>query len=847
MLIATRLSAAGGRWLGVLAVGLMSLWGASLVLAPASVAHSRRHLAAADGDPGGCHLAGPYRHVIYIQFDNTHLTRDNSNVPSDLEQMPNLLNFLKGNGTVLNKQYTVLISHTAAGILSSLTGLYPDRMGMTESNGYDYYNHANPANPTYTSSFKYWTAPVASPVDTNPNMVNGDSGQPKTTPAPWVTYTRAGCDVGNVSVANTVLENAKAATFQSGPTDLYAAAKAGDTKLDPYSTSGFTTGEPITIDQGANQETATVDHVQGYYIYLTAPLQKSHAANVQVWGPSSPNYSGDLTTIFGPGSPQWQEGFDSQTAPYGSAAALKAQTDFEGIAVHCAKTAASVCANNTDAHTDPLPDEPGGYSGYRALFGAKYVDPAINGGAAAVNDINGNPITDSFGQPGFPGFDGMSAATTLGYVAQMQEKGIPVTYAYISDAHDNHSGSGAFGPGQAGYVAQLKAYDAAFGKFFQRLAADGINRHNTLFVVTSDENDHFAGPQVQNCDGVNIPCQYDTNSTQYDLTNGGAGWASPNTVPTWPPAKASGPVFGEVGYNLNWLLGSTIDNMGYDISFDSAPSFYINGQPQAVDGNGNVIVNPLLRDFERAAANLKAFDPYVDPHALSPVARYLVDAPTLQALHMINADPQRTMSFTMFSQPDYYFQTYSPCRRPSQGCVSKSYAWIHGDYANEIGQTWLGMVGPGVRDSGLNTTTWTDHTDIVPTMNALLGLHPDYTPDGRVITQALAPWAARGGNSESFQELGNIYKQLDAPYGAFAHSLIVASTNGIKSDNSTYLATEQAIQSLTSERDALVAQMRDVLNGGGWWHATEDRGGGRGALIRQGLDLLARAATLAGS
>ena len=38
-------------------------------------------------------------------------------------------------------------------------------------------------------------------------MVNGDSGTPKTTPAPWVSYTRAGCDVGNVSVANTVLEN----------------------------------------------------------------------------------------------------------------------------------------------------------------------------------------------------------------------------------------------------------------------------------------------------------------------------------------------------------------------------------------------------------------------------------------------------------------------------------------------------------------------------------------------------------------------------------------------------------------------------------------------------------------
>src|ERR1019366_3519321 len=82
-------------------------------------------------------------------------------------------------------------------------------------------------------------------------------------------------------------------------------------------------------------------------------------------------------------------------------------------------------------------------------------------------------------------------------------------------------------------------------------------------------------------------------------------------------------------YNLSWLLGNKIDNTGSDISFDSAPSFYINGQPQAVDATGNVVVNPVLRDFERAAANLKAFDPYLDATQLTPVARYLVDAPTL--------------------------------------------------------------------------------------------------------------------------------------------------------------------------------------------------------------------------
>jgi peptidoglycan/LPS O-acetylase OafA/YrhL len=35
-----------------------------------------------------CHLnsaRGEIQHVIYIQFDNTHLRRDNPNVPADLE------------------------------------------------------------------------------------------------------------------------------------------------------------------------------------------------------------------------------------------------------------------------------------------------------------------------------------------------------------------------------------------------------------------------------------------------------------------------------------------------------------------------------------------------------------------------------------------------------------------------------------------------------------------------------------------------------------------------------------------------------------------------------------------
>jgi hypothetical protein len=529
--------------------------------------------------------------------------------------------------------------------------------------------------------------------------------------------------------------------------------------------------------------------------------------------------------------------------------------------VHCSKGHSSVCAGSSSARTDLLPDEPGGYQGYQALFGAKYVDPAITKGAAAVDDVFGaTPVRDSFGQPGFPGFDGMSAANTLGYVAQMQEAGIPVTYAYISDLHDNHAGGGAYGPGEAGYVAALKTYDDAFAAFFARLASDGINKDNTLFIVTADENDHYAGQQAQNCDGVTTPCVYNTVASkpfhgQFDLTNGGQSVATWSGPATWPPAAENGPLVGEVGYNMTYLIGSAIDGIGYDISFDSAPSFYIDGQLQAVDASGNVVLNPVLRDFERTAANLKAFDPYVDATQLTPVGRFLVDAPTLKALHMIDADSQRTMSFTMFSQPDYYFQTTTPCSGKAQGCVNDGFAWIHGDYSNDIGQTWLGLVGPEVANDGLDTTTWTDHTDIVPTTNGLLGLTPDYQPDGRVITQVLASPDAQGGNGRSLTELGDLYKQLNAPYGDFAHSLIVASTNGIKADDATYLRTEQQIQALAAQRDALAQRMKDVLGGSdgqdGVDHARDGHGGSddeghREQLIHDGDSLLLQARKLAG-
>jgi len=717
----------------------------------AMLAASTPPLAAAAA--GSCHLnsaRGDIEHVIYIQFDNTHLRRDNPNVPSDLEQMPHLLNFIKSNGTLLTNDHTILISHTAGGILSSLSGLYPDRHGQTVSNSY--VRTSSTGGFSFPSSFGYWTEPVsAANTPTAFNMVAPDGSN---LPAPWVPFTRAGCDVGAIATANIVLEN---------------------------------TG-------------------------------------------TGPN--GDITKVFGNPSAQYSEALASSAAPAGTAARAKAQTDFVGFAVHCAQ-GSGVCATGQN---DVLPGEPNGYSGFKGLFGAQAINPFLTGQppSTPLTDLLGNPIADPFGQPGFPGFDGMSAAVSLAYVAAMQEKGIPVTYAYISDAHDFHGVSGnvhvAFGPGDAGYVAQLKAYDDAFAAFFARLAADGITQSNTLFVFTVDEGDHFAGVAKTGCDGVTIPCVY-----------------GPNEV-------------GEINSNIDLLIAhqfpalasqflGTAAPYAFTVHGDDAPPFYLARKAVMGVGGGPLAqTDPVTRDFERTVANLTAVNPYTAMTDRLMVR--MADQTGMKALHMFTTgDPARNATFAFFADPNYFITDFpaSTC----ETCINPLFAWNHGDIQPEIAQTWLGFVGPGVRAMG-TSDLWTDHTDVRPTMLTLLGLEEVYVHDGRSIVEPLYDWAVPQtlrAHRETLLRLAAVYKQLNAAFGQFATDMLTASTGALTSgsaaDDHVYAQTESAITDLTSERDALAAQMKTLLNAAAFGGQAIDEQQAK-QLIAQAEDLLRRAGQLAG-
>src|SRR5437763_3910741 len=238
-----------------------------------------------------------------------------------------------------------------------------------------------------------------------------------------------------------------------------------------------------------------------------------------------------------------------------------------------------------------------------------------------MTDLNGNVIQDAGGHIGFPGFDGMEATTSLSWVAQMQEAGLPVTYAYISDAHDGHGTAGnihfAYGPGEAGYVQQLHDYDTAFQTFFDRLAGDGINKSNTLFVVTVDEGDHFVGdaPTPAGCDGVNVACTY-------------------NRV-------------GEINGNLSAMIRTQFsDNTAFTVHSDDAPTVYITGNPSQTA--------PATRTLEREMAQLHWTNPYT-ASVENNIMVALADRTEMKTLHMVTADPARTPTFTPFADPNWFF------------------------------------------------------------------------------------------------------------------------------------------------------------------------------------------------
>jgi len=396
---------------------------------------------------------------------------------------------------------------------------------------------------------------------------------------------------------------------------------------------------------------------------------------------------------------------------------------------------------------------------------------------------------------------------------------------YLADLHGNQDIPGmtacknapdALGSGSSCYIDQARYYNQAFGVFFKRLAADGITAKNTLFIVSSDEGDHEAGanvgravqPTPANCDGATV---------------------SGDTVT--PAVECSYPAgaFGELDANVTGLLATQEHNtVPFSLENDTAPEFYVTGDPGPD--------SPDVRSLEHDVANITAANPYTG--TTQNIDNYIADPAEEAILHMVTADPARTPTFAMFAKPDYYL--YNGSATCSGSCVQQDtgYAWDHGDYAAEINTNYVGFVGPGVRNLGLDGPTasqgpgsagpdsgqitvsqehlpgpWVDETDIRPTLMYLTGLRDDYEHDGRVITQILAH-PNRALSDPEVTTLGECYKQLNSSVGEFGAATLIASTKAVDSTGAgdeTYIHTNQALTALDKVRDALAGKIKGEL------------------------------------
>ncbi|MGH9074592.1 MAG: alkaline phosphatase family protein, partial [Acidimicrobiales bacterium] len=127
----------------------------------------------------------------------------------------------------------------------------------------------------------------------------------------------------------------------------------------------------------------------------------------------------------------------------------------------------------------------------------------------ALHEANGSTV---FGTPNLPyvhdapllldqsqtvgdfsgGFDAnFGPDRSLTAAAAMLTHGVDVVYDYIRTVHNSGTTGDSLAPDTAEYRANLAHYDAAFAAFFADLSSHGITPANTLFLLTSDEGDHY--------------------------------------------------------------------------------------------------------------------------------------------------------------------------------------------------------------------------------------------------------------------------------------------------------------------------------------------------------------------
>src|SRR5262249_51163523 len=139
-------------------------------------------------------------------------------------------------------------------------------------------------------------------------------------------------------------------------------------------------------------------------------------------------------------------------------------------------------------------------------------------------------------------------------------------------------------------------------------------------------------------------------------------------------------------------------------------------------------------------------------------------------------------------------------------------------------------------------SVFSDHTDVRPTMLALLGLKDAYAHDGRVLAEDFDEQALPNGirpHREQFLKLATVYKQLNAPLGSVGLNSLDFANRSIVADDATYGQYLTTLGTITTNRDALASEIKAVLTAAAFAgqdvdeHTVKDLVGRANAIIDQ--------------
>ena len=643
--------------------------------------------------------------------------------------------------------HTILISHTAGGILSSLTGRLPRPPRARRSRTATCARQQHRARSS--SRARSATGPIRRSA-THAPAEHGRPGRHRTSRRPGSPYTRAGCDVGAVATANIVLEN---------------------------------TG--------------------------TGP-------------------SGDVTKVFGNRARRSSPRRRPRPRPRRARPRAPRRRPTSSASRSTARRARPLCASG---QADLLPAEPGGYAGFNGLFGAQAINPLLTGQPATRRrspTCSASPITDPFGQPGFPGFDGMSAAVSLAYVAAMQEHGIPVTYAYISDAHDFHGVAGnahtAYGPGSAGYVAAAARPTTTRSPRSSRASQPTAStRRNTLFVFTVDEGDHFVG-------GTPDPR---LRRRQHAVRLG------PNQV-------------GEINANIDTLVTHQFPALARAVPRRRGAERVHRARRRRADvlpreeGHGRRPARRRptrdTRTFERDVADAHGGQPVHGQHRPADGARWPT-RPGMKALHMFTAgDPARNADVRVLRRRELLPHRL-PVQRPARPASTRrspgTTATSRPEIATHLARLRRPRRAQPRRVERLDRSRRRAADDAEPA-RAQRRLRPRrrrraVLPRG---LGAAAVAARRTGRRccSSTPPTSSWTRRSGSSERTSSGRRTAALASGSSTSDTKYTATESKISTLTAQRDDLAAQIQGVLDGAEF--------GGQTLNDRQALSLSVQAGAL---